>query len=326
MDRFINGKLNEFPDWLDTDGNVINASDGGVIFAEGRYHWYGQAMRDLPFAGNGAGGQVTDVGVVMYASDDLYNWEYEGVILACSDEGELRSPMRFERPKIIYNEKTKQYVLWCHYVEYPGDHGFDIGKGEAGLAVCDSVNGSYRWLGHTRPIDADGVVRDLTLYKEDDGTAYMIFDRDISLIEKSNRCQYIIRLTDDYLSFTGEYARIDPCYRREASALLHRGDYYYMITSDMTSWDFNAAKYYRARELFGPWEDMGDPCVDDDGTTFASQTTYVFRVEGSDTLIHMAERHNTKNFLHCSYVWLPILFDDESGRLRLEYSEQWKLK
>ncbi len=323
MDRFIHGKTSEFIGWHDTDGNVINASDGGVIFAEGRYHWYGQAMRDLPFKPKGEGGQVTDVGVVMYASDDLYNWEYEGVILAVG-EGELRAPMRFERPKIIYNEKTKQYVLWCHYVEYPGDHGFEIGKGEAGVAVCDTVNGSYKWLGHSRPIDNDGVVRDLTLFKDEDGTAYLIFDRDISLIEKSNRCQYIVKLSDDYLSVTDEYMRVDPCYRREATAMVRHGGYYYMITSDMTSWDFNAAIYYRAKDIFGEWETMGDPCVGDDGTTFASQTTFIFKIEGSDTYIHMAERHNTENFLHCSYIWLPIDFHDD-GTLSLSYKEEWKL-
>ena len=323
MDRFIHGKTSEFIDWHDTDGNIINASDGGVIFAEGRYHWYGQAMRDLPFKPKGEGGQVTDVGVVMYASDDLYNWEFEGVILA-TGEGELKAPMRFERPKIIYNEKTKEYVLWCHYVEYPGDHGFDIGKGEAGVAVCDRINGKYTWLGHMRPIDDDGVVRDLTLFQDEDGVGYLIFDRDISLLEKSNRCQYIVKLSDDYRSCTDEYVRVDPCYRREATAMVRHGEYYYMITSDMTSWDFNAAIYYRARNVFGPWEVMGDPCVDDDGTTFASQTTYIFKIQGEDKYIHMAERHNTENFLHCSYIWLPIDFHND-GTLSLTYREEWKL-
>ena len=321
MEKLIHGKTTEFVDWYDTDGNVINASDGGVIYADGKYHWYGQALRDLPFCGGGKGGQVTDTGVVMYASTDLLNWEYEGVILSVGD-GELRAPMRFERPKIIYNKKTEKYVLWCHYVEYPGDHGFDIGKGEAGVAVSDSVNGPYTWLGHFRPIDDVGVVRDLTLFKDDDGTAYLLYDRDISLVEKSNRCQYIVKLSDDYLTATDKWVRVDPTYRREAAALLRHGDYYYMITSGMTSWDFNAAIYYRARDLFGEWEDMGDPCIGDDGTTFASQTTATFKIENTDTYIHMAERHNTKNFLHCSYIWLPIDFSDD-GTLSLTYRESW---
>ena len=141
--KFKNGKLDEFVDIIDTDGNVLNASDGGIIKVGERYYWYGQALRDRPEGYKGQGGQVTDVGVVMYSSADLSEWKYEGVVLACS-EGELRAPMRFERPKIIYNEKTDKYVLWCHYVGYPGDHSFDIGGGEIGVAVSDSINGEYK--------------------------------------------------------------------------------------------------------------------------------------------------------------------------------------
>lgn len=128
---FRNGTLTQFVDWKDTQGNVINASDGGILYADGAYHWYGMALRDLPFDGGGKGGQVTTTGVVMYKSVNLTDWEYEGVILACTDnEGdELYGPMRFERPKIIYNARTHKYVLWCHYIRYPGDHGFTDGTG-----------------------------------------------------------------------------------------------------------------------------------------------------------------------------------------------------
>ena len=49
MKSFYHGEINEFIDWHDTDGNIINASDGGIIFANGKYHWYGMAFRNLPF-------------------------------------------------------------------------------------------------------------------------------------------------------------------------------------------------------------------------------------------------------------------------------------
>ncbi len=319
----INGKIGEFKDWYDTDGNVINASDGGIIFAEGKYHWYGQALRALPYKGDGEGGQVTDTGVVMYESEDLVNWKYEGVILACSTDpgSELYSPMRFERPKIIYNEKTGQYVLWGHYVKHPGNHGFGPGEGEAGVAVCDKVNGSYKWLRNFRPIDDNGVVRDCTLYKDIDGSAYFIYDRDISKIDKGNRCVYIVKLSEDYLSCTQEYKRVDAAYQREAIAVVFCNGFYYMITSGLTGWAYNQAKCFRAKTLFGDWEDMGDPCIGDSKhTTFDSQTTAIFKVEDKDMYIHMAERHNTDNFLHCSYIWLPVEFDKDN-KIKLKYKE-----
>ncbi len=47
MEAFCHGEINEFVQWLDTDGNIINASDGGIIYADGKYHWYGMAFRPL---------------------------------------------------------------------------------------------------------------------------------------------------------------------------------------------------------------------------------------------------------------------------------------
>ena len=89
----------------------------------------------------------------------------------------------------------------------------------------------------------------------------------------------------------------------------------------MSGWSYNQAKYFRAKNLLGDWEDMGD----DEHTTFCSQTTYIFRVEGRQAMyIHMAERHNIKNFLHCSYIWLPICFRDDHT-LELTYKEEWML-
>lgn len=330
-DHFINGAIDEYVDWFDTDGNIINVSDGGIIFVEDKYYWYGMALRPLPFAGKGEGGQTTKVGVVMYSSNDLYNWIYEGVILSCSNdpENELYGPMRFERPKIVYNETTKQFVLWCHYVKNPGDHGFTQGTAEAGVASCSTVNGEYQWHGYTRPIDDLGFVRDCTLYKDKDGSAYFVYDREVNPEHKwhsnSNRCLHVVKLSEDYLSLTDEYKRIDEAFWREAASILYHNGYYFMFTSGLTSWDPNPAKYYRAENIYGPWTDMGDPCVDDiTETTFNSQSTYILPVEGKAGLfIHMAERHNTSNFERCAYIWLPVEFPTPDT-VQLTYHKTWQ--
>ncbi|MBQ3041096.1 MAG: family 43 glycosylhydrolase [Clostridia bacterium] len=326
MNAFYHGEINEFVDWLDTDGNIINASDGGIIYADGKYHWYGMAFRPLPFESGQNGGQMTDIGVVMYESSDLLSWKYEGVILEVSTDpqSQLYGPMRFERPKIIYNEKTKQYVLWCHYVKYPGNHGNEDGECDVGLAVCDTVNGKYKWQGYCKPIDKDGMVRDMTVYKDMDGSAYLIYDRHI-LNPKVDRCLHVVKLSDDYLSFTDTYKRIDSAAWREAPCVAYKDGYYYIVTSGLTGWQTNQAKAFRTKHLLGEWEDIGDPCVDDfTHTTFNTQGSNAFSIEGTDAFIIMLERHNTSNFLKSSYIWLPIEFNDDNT-VSLRYKKEWKL-
>jgi len=332
VNRIVNGPVDGFSQRYDTNGNIINASDGGIIFIDGVYHWYGLQLRPLPFAPKGEGGQVTDTGVAMYASRDLVNWEYEGIILECTkDENSLlRAPMRFERPKIIYNEKTKKYVLWCHFVGYPGDHGFGDTQAEAGVAVCDTVNGKYEFLGIRRPIDRKGYVRDASVYKDDDGQAYFIYDRHVTnefvpVLQPFDRCLHIVKLNDDYTGFTDEWKRIDAADQREAPAIVKKDGWYYMITSGLTGWAYNPALYFRSRCLMHGWEKVGDPCVgDDEQTTFRTQSTFIFTTQAGEDIL-MCERHNTENFLHCSYIWFPIRYGN-GNTLKIEYAEEFEIR
>lgn len=324
--QLINGKEEEFIDWLDTEGNIINAGDGGIIYAGGVYHWYGQVMRDLCERKSVDNSAATIAGIAMYRSMDLVNWDYEGIVLSCGTnmEGDLQAPLRFERSKILYNNKTGKYVLWCHYVKYPGIHGDTVGTAEAGVAVSDSVNGPYRWIGSSRPIDSSGLVKDCTVFQDDDGSAYFVYDRRKS-DSLTDRCLHIVKLSDDYLSFGNTWKRIDPAYRREAPVMLKKDGYYYLITSGVSGWTANQSRYYRSKNLMGPWEDLGDPCIGDTShTTFHSQGTYGFVNRSTGQHIFMAERHNTDSFLHCSYVWLPIEFH-EDHTLSISYRNIWDL-
>mgnify|MGYP002624502867 CR=1 FL=1 len=323
-DRFINGEVTDFPVIADTRGRLLNASDGGIIFVDGVYHWYGMALRPLPAEGGGKGGQATCMGLVMYASRDLYNWDYEGIILPCSGtQGHpLHGPMLMERPKIFRNPRTGKFVLWFHYAAYPGDHGTEPGTAEAGVAVCDTVNGTYAWQGTVRPIDDQGLVRDCTTYVDRDGEVYLIYDREET---PENRCLHVVRLSEDGLRPTEVWKRIDVACRREAPCITWHDGYYYLITSALTGWRFNRARYYRAASLLGEWEDMGDPCVDDtEGLTFHAQGTMIFSVQGTDTQILLLERHNTDNMERSSHVFLPVEFHDDHT-LSLRYHKAWQL-
>ena len=327
--QFTNGAVTEHPAWRDTTGNLINAHDGGILFAAGKYHWYGMALRPLPVSNGLDGGQKTTVGVVMYSSTDLYNWAYEGVILACSPDPKnpLHGPMRFERPKIVYNNATRQYVMWFHYVGYPGNHGNEIGTGDAGVAVSSKVTGPYAFQGYSRPIDANGIVRDFTLFQDDDGAAYFIYDRDVPQpLPGSGRVLHIVKLTGDYLGFSSTYYEIANASRREAPVMFKRDGLYYLITSAETGWKNNAANYYRSTNIMGPYTEFGNPCVGPDpDTSFDSQGTYAFPVHGKkNEIMLLAERHITTRMTDSSYIFLPIRFPSPSS-LELQYLPTWRL-
>lgn len=46
-----------------------------------------------------------------------------------------------ERPKVIYNKKTKKFVLWAHI------ESANYGKAASGVAVSDSPIGPFKYLG-----------------------------------------------------------------------------------------------------------------------------------------------------------------------------------
>jgi beta-galactosidase len=323
--KFNNGNFDEYVEWLDTRGEIINAHDGGIIFIAGKYYWYGLALRALGQDKGEKNGAATETGINLYSSKNLMEWNYEGVILSTSKDTQnpLRSPMRLERPKIIYNKSTKKFVMWFHYVGYPGNHRQEIGFAEAGVAVSDKITGPFKYIGHHRPINDSGAVKDCSLFMENDSTAYFLFD---SKMPDGSRCLHIAKLTDDFLHTTDYWAKIDVANRREAPTMIKQNGIYFLITSDVSGWKANAAKTFKSNNILGPWTEAGNPCIGEQKeSTYNTQCTYAFKINGKENLsIIMLERHNTSNFLKCSYVWLPIEID-KNQQLFFPYKKEWHL-
>lgn len=323
--KFKNGSLNENVEWHDNRGELINAHDGGIIEVNGKYYWYGHALRPLGLSKDEDNGAATTTGIALYSSTNLHNWNYEGVILAVSTDtlSPLRAPMRLERPKIIYNKKTKKFVLWFHYVGFPGNHGQTVGLADAGVAVANKITGPFKYLGHHRPINDSGAVKDPTLFMDNDTTAYFIYDRKMT---DGSRCLHIVKLTDDFLHSTNQWAKIDIASNREAPVVIKHNGVYFMVTSGVSGWKVNAAKVYKAYHIMGPWLEVGNPCAGEGiETTYNSQCTFAFKVRGVPNLtVIMLERHNTENFMRCSYVWLPLIFSS-TEELYFPYKKEWSI-
>jgi hypothetical protein len=93
--------------WPDDHGTAINCHGGGMLVHHQTFYWFGQHMIA------GAAGNSAQVGVHVYASNDLYHWKDEGIALRVSEDpkSDITKGCVLERPKVIYNSKTNKFVM-----------------------------------------------------------------------------------------------------------------------------------------------------------------------------------------------------------------------
>ena len=339
--------------WNDVNGEYINAHGGGILLFDSKYYWFGEHRPAKGFS--------TEVGVTCYSSTDLCNWRYEGVALSVSEEAgnEIEKGCIMERPKVIYNKRTKKFVMWFH-LELKGK-GYEAAR--AGVAVSDSPTGPYRFVSSSRvcpgifPLnmteeerdmqwnmeqfeewrtpewreavnkglfvkrDLEGgqMSRDMTLYVDDDGIAYHIYS------SEENLTLQIAELTDDYQGHSGKYVRLFPGGHNEAPAIFKKDGTYWMITSGCTGWAPNEARMFSAPSIWGPWTQHPNPCVGPNREiTFGGQSTYILKVEGrKDCFIFMGDIWRPEHPSDARYIWLPIQFKD--GVPVVEWKDSWTL-
>jgi hypothetical protein len=331
--------------WPDNNGVHINAHGGGLLFDKGKYYWFGEHK-----TAGGAGNKAM-VGVHCYSSKDLYNWKDEGIALPVSPDStsDIAKGCILERPKVVYNKKTKKYVMWFH-LELRGQ-GYKAAR--TGLATSDKVAGPYTFIKSYRPNpgfmpfypegtpDADKVdcanpknksegffcrdlpggqmARDMNVFVDDDGKAYHIFSAE------ENFTLDIAELNDDYTAHTGKFSRVYAGHQTEAPAIFKRNGIYYLIGSGTTGWDPNPARWFTAKSIYGPWTYHGNPCKGAGSEiTFGGQSTYVLPIAGKkDAFIFMADKWTPKDAIDGRYLWLPITF--KGDEIEINWADKWDL-
>ncbi len=332
--------------WLDTAGNPINAHGGGVLYYKGVYYWYGELKEGrtyLPKVNeHWSGTRVLAGGVSCYSSTNLYEWKNEGVALPSdpkNPDDDLACENVIERPKVIFNAKTKKFVMWFHQ-DSP-----DYLAARSAVAVSDTPTGPFKYLGSFRPdkevwplyvqkqdkipsqnnllardFKFGQMARDMTLFVDDDGTAYEFY------ASENNGTLHVSQLSDDYLRSAGKFARILTGRFTEAPAVFKHHGKYYLIASGCTGWQPNTARSAVATRIFGPWTELGNPCRGANADiTFFGQSTWVLTVAGhSSSLIAMFDRWNKWDLQNSRYLWLPITFDDKDRPL-IQWRDRWSL-
>ena len=293
--------------WKDVNGNPIQAHGGCIIQHGGTYYWYGEhkGVENRPGAY-----EVDVVGVSCYSSRDLVNWKYEGLVLEAdrdNPESYIHTSKILERPKVIFCEKTGRFVLWMHIDS--ADRCF----AGVGIATSDSPTGPFTLLKVCVPNRQDS--RDMTVFKDLDGTAYLFHSTD------RNKTMGITRLTDDYSDVTDFFVSVLVDQKREAPALFYHNGLYYMITSGCTAWDPNAALYATCPHLLGKWKLIDNPCEGENyRQTFYGQSSYVFEAGGNYYL--MLDHWKRERLCESGYSILPIeLLPD--GNITVRWQEEW---
>jgi hypothetical protein len=281
--------------WYDTNGNLIEAHDGGMIKVGNTYYLYGNDRSATVF-----------YRVNIYSSTDLASWTFKNSILTRTTHSDLNNGNIVERPKIIYNDTTHKYVMWFHY----DNAAYSLA--EVGTASCDTVDGNYTYLGHFRPDGHDS--RDMSLFKDSDGSAYLISTTD------GNAKTRIHKLTADYLGIASE---VTDTLSGEGISIFKKDGLYYGIFSSCTGWSHNDNWYQYASSLAGPWS-SGVTLADAGTKTYESQITYTIPVTGSGgtTYMYMGDRWDGGN-VTSRYVWLPIQFNGNNAHL--DYYNIWTI-
>ncbi len=282
--------------WLDNNGDVVNAHGACIVKDGGKYYLFGEWKSD----------KTNDFpGFSCYSSTDLVNWTFERVVLPMQKEG-IMGPNRVgERVKVMRCPQTGEYVMYMHSDDP------DYRDPYTAYATCSTINGEYEMQG---PLLMNGKPLrhwDMGTFQDTDGTGYILIHHGP-----------IYRLSADYKSVEKKVAHVKGM--GESPAMFKKNGTYYLLTSDLTSWEKNDNFYFTAPSISGPWKSQGYFCPP--GTqTWNSQATFVLPLvmDGDTIPMYMGDRWSyPRQASAATYVWLPMQVDGE--RLSIpQYWEAW---
>ncbi|KAF2749331.1 carbohydrate-binding module family 35 protein [Sporormia fimetaria CBS 119925] len=273
--------------WTATNtGKHIQAHGGGILKVGDLYYWVGEDKTD--------GSSFQNINC--YSSANLVEWKYEGALLSRQGSGDLGPNRVIERPKVIYNKKTNQFVLWMHI------DSSDYGDAKIGVATGGSVCGQYSYRGSFRPLGFES--RDSGVYVDDDEKGYLLTE------DRKNGLR-INLLSDDYLTVqSSTYAWKE---KIESPAMIKKNGVYFMFGSKLTGWDPNDNVYSTATKISGPWS-AWKTFADSGSNTYASQTTFILPV--GNNFMYMGDRWKKDNLMRSTYIWLPLQISGTTATMK----------
>jgi len=284
--------------WTDTSGNVIQAHGGGFLKVGSTFYWFGEdkVLNSALFKA-----------VSCYTSTDLVNWSRQNDALTPISGTMISTSNIVERPKVIFNSKNQEYVMWFH------SDTSSYGAAMVGVATAKSPCGPYTYKGSFKPLGADS--RDESIFQDSDSaqTAYLLYASD------NNQNFKITKLDTNYYNVTTVVSQMNGA-TLEAPGIVKRNNVYYLIASHTSGWDPNPNKWFSSSSLSGTWTAQAD-IAPEAVRTYFSQNAYDLPL-GSNA-IYMGDQWRPDLLGSSRYIWYPL--DFSSGSPQIVHADVWSV-
>jgi beta-xylosidase len=307
----------------DINGAIVDAHAGRLVRFGERYYLYGDNYR------NTDGINDAQNYFVCYSSSNLMAWKFEGEIIPKEALPGWKEKTYRYRPHVIYNAKTRKYVLFYNWRPVPQS----FAQGNYVVATADAPTGPFTVVERdfqTKQHPTE--VGDFNLFVDDDGTAYLAYK--IANTAPSNRgANFIERLSADYLRSSGDCSAVVG--HGEAIALFKRAGNYYIVYGKDCCYCPEGSNIYvrRADAPLGPYRDNVPSDIRADKLINA-QSTHVAEIETADgkAFIYMGDRWRSAP--GCAYYkghdyqyWSePLRFDEQGNILPIVWKDWWSVR
>lgn len=314
----VNGKA-----WTDTKGEVIQTHDTVVKYGS-KYYWYG-----LDYShGNDIGDKNGFLAVKCYESEDLVNWTWKSDVLTKKTDDRFYGMGDVWYPQVVYNKKTKMFVMW-------------IGTSKGPLvAVSDKPYGNFHVHGTYVSTSRGSVIN--SVFVDDDGAAYLVaYVWEDKAVDAPKL--YVYRLSDDYLKLRTDWnsygdifsISFDKRVVGRSKIIKHDGRYYLIFadygelktgTTDKpnslaytapswyeflgTSYNYQGVKWAYADSLYDEWSGINSF----ENTSRSYEFSTLIEVRGEEKTSYIASFNGWKagDLQNSTYTWQPLMWDKNS--------------
>lgn len=307
--------------WKDTGGNFIYSQGGGVLQVGDTFYWYGVKYNGaVTYAANPTkkNSDTGFAGVTCYSSKDLVNWKFEGIVL----KPDQAAGGWFGRIGVVYNAKTKKYVL----AGQGGSPSWQFGEY---FATSSSPTGPFKFARVQPESEMTFFVNnntgDQTLFQDDDGKAYVIASN-----VKGRTNLYVAPLREsDFLAIDGSKtvnihkSRVGG---REGNAMFKYNGVYYFCSSDLHGWNTSQTYCMSAKNILGPYSEEFVLEGTQHDFSHVTQTGFFIQVKGTkgSFVVNAGDRWSDFAGNGLGYnQWLPISF--ETGKPVFHSLSQWNI-